>query len=73
MFWIGALEALGEGRGECADQVRIFAERLLGAAPAGIAAEVGVGRADDDASAVVERILVVVAGLVAFNPGDLLE
>ena len=40
-----ALQALGVGRGQRAHQERVLAVRLFGAAPARIAAQVGVGRA----------------------------
>ena len=48
-----ALKAADKGDGHGSDQIGVFAVGLLAAAPAGIAGEVGIGSADDEASAVV--------------------
>ena len=70
-FGVGTLEAAGEGGGQGADEEGVFAVGLFGAAPAGIAGEVGVGSADDEATAVV--LAEGVAGLVGLKGGGLLD
>ena len=59
-----ALQAAREGGRERADVEGVLAVHLLGAAPARVAREVGVGRAHDDPGAVVLRALEEVARLL---------
>src|SRR6185436_13841908 len=59
-----ALQAARERDGQRADVERVLAVDLLGPSPARIARDVGVGRAHDQAGAVVLRALVEVARLL---------
>jgi len=70
---IGPLQPLRKGHSQRSDQEGILTIRFFRPAPARIAAEVGVGRAHDDSAPVVFRALVVVASLVPFKRGDLLQ
>ena len=66
-----ALQALDEGDGHGAVEPGILAVALFGAAPADIAADVGVGRAHDQAAAVILGALVAVADFLGLDLGDL--
>ncbi len=52
MFRIGPLQSVHERHRQRADQVRVFAHRLFRAAPAWIAAQIGIGRAHHDSATI---------------------
>ena len=66
-----ALQSLGVGRGQRAHQERVFAVGLFGAAPARIAAQVGVGRAHHQPA--LMELVVGPARLVSLFRGGLLQ
>jgi hypothetical protein len=70
---IGSLHSMDECDRHGADEVRVFAHRLLGAAPARIAAQVGVGRTHHDSAEIEDRVLVVVTRLFSLERADLLH
>ncbi len=68
-----ALQALHEGRHQRPVEERILAVTFLGAAPADVATQVGVGRAHHQAAAPEALALRHVARLVALDGGDLVD
>ena len=55
------------------DEVRVFAERLLGPAPAGVPGQVHVGRPDGEAHAGAIVLLEIDPGFIPFDGPDLAQ
>ena len=73
MFRVRPLQTLRKGYSQCPHQVRVFAIRLLGPAPARIAAQIRIGRAHHHATTAEGWILIVVARLKTFQTANLLK
>jgi len=73
VFRIVTLESFDESHGHRPVEERIFTVALLGPAPARVTAQVGVGRAHDQAAAVVVGALKQIARLVTFHRASLAE
>src|SRR5690349_9904438 len=73
VFRMIALQAFDEGDNQLAVEVSIFAITFFGAAPAWVAAQVGIRGAHDERPLMVFIALKNVAGFVAFDRAGLFE